>query len=356
MSAEYGKIDTDAATRPKMNFSTTFQNHYQAKPVHMATSQLQPLQGFQQGQQGFTGQPPAQHQQQRAGVGPENLYGSELNAKMESLTTAKSSFPDKNVPSQQELSGKSGWKSLPPLHARQLKPIPQMPDTRQKSFKPDQAYHQPSKNSFSSKGDSLYNSHFVNHLNNASVNNYKRAAMTPKRRSFEDDIIRQKMLSDEYVKDIYSTEYKSKFAKKLENPCEFQRKSIRPPRSYGFGHQNNQEEIPVVKQKKFVRSNNGQFYGTTSYEDNFNAISKNPDVYNRSRKSVRPRDTSDQWFKLDKSEEKRTFRNDYPGTVGKPAEICRPKVRNDKSSDERLERRVSFDTEYGKISNKLRGG
>ena len=299
MSAEYGKIDTNQSTRPAMDFSTTTKNHFQA--VHNTPSQI--------------AAPTVPKSS-----GPSQLYGADSRAKIGAYVQEKKP---------------TFGPGLSHLNKRKLPPIPVMPDTRQKSFKPNRDYHVPTQG-FS--GKSLYNDQFVAHDNKKC----QRKAMMPVRRTAENDLIRQDQqnapaaavdkIRNRYVKQretitqsacegTYDTEYNRKF-------------------SNGTGNESNDPSTQVIKRRSLIRPTvntrpQGKFYATTSYEDNFNSLARKNENFTNKTRRIKPQDTSNLWFKLDKSEEANSFgrgrfRNDYPCPgVPKPAEICRPRVRDE---------------------------
>lgn len=372
MKTEYGHVDTNLETRPKMELETTTRKYFEPKVLTSRPIVNKPI-----------------------SMGASHLYGAESQAKMETETSTQVQYRGglhgsklTASPAMRSQSTESGiytninktsnnvLNKDPKVIGRKsnlkLRPIPVMPDTRQKSFKPDQTYKHP-QTEFS--GRSSYASQY--NFNKDQALSAKRSAMIPVKRNINEDIKSSAIQNSK----IYDTEYSRTFENKSTSVKEFLKaqpkqltdnlgKFNRKKALYNdktlvdSEHKVNKSTFKRMKPQnnefKNLKAEFGnlrekhRFESKTMYKDSYSQSATDVnqqfnDVRNHRVTSIKPKDLSHTWYKIGgENLEKLPFKNDYTGAFAPPATICRPKVRDDKffpGENGRLE------TEYHKRFN-----
>lgn len=314
ISPEYGAIDTNPDTRPKMDFMTTVSHNFVKHD-------------------GIFRPPPASGAVKKPAHGIAGVAGGDINAKMDLTTTHRSVFNGKAI------TDSDGLQAVPPLIKDKSAKIPgwykamdydeaprstQMDDfichdnvmLRPKSFQPIRQYESPTTKFHT---DTLYNRAFT------TKGNHRRAPMIPAVRTKDDELIKTVLSTN----DIYSTEYDQTYK---EAPDSFSRpKNIVPKTSNRSG---------------------GRFYDGTSYSQNFNC----DEARNIARvPSFKPKKLVNPWYKaakdIDSDHFKSTTQDHYQGAPALPASICKPKTKKDQAIGS-MDRAVHFETEYNNCFTK----
>jgi len=312
ISPEYGTIDTNPDTRPKMDFCTTVSNNF---VKHSGIFRPDPAPGAVK--------TPAH--------GIAGIAGADINAKMDLTTTHQSVFDTKAIVGDRS-------QAVPPLVKDKSAKTPkwyksenadegprstQMDDfirhdgvVRPKSFQPLRQYESPSTKFHT---DTLYNQAFT------TKDSSKRKPMVPAPRTKDDELIKTVISGS----DIYSTEYGKTYT---QAPSNFHR-----PR-------------PIVPSTQ--NRTGGRFFDSTSYSHNFNC----EETRNIARvPSFRPKKLKNPWYKSssdsDDSHFKSTTQDHYKGERALPASICKPKTKKDQAIGS-MDRAVHFETEYNNCFTK----
>jgi len=305
ISPEYGTIDVNPDTRPKMDFSTTVSNNF---VKHEGNCRPQPAPGAIK--------TPAH--------GIAGIAGADINAKMDLTTTHQNVFNNKALDDElvavpplakDKRGGRPKWYRSADASNDQMST--QMNDyvkhngvCRPKSFQPKMEYEPPATKFHT---ETLYGGAFTE------KGRHRREPMIPATRTRDDEIIRTVMGNE----NIYQTEYDQTYQ---EAPTEFKR--------------------PASIVPKTSNRSAGKFYEGTSYTQNFNcdqdrSVARVP--------SFKPK-KADAWYKAqnhtaDSEHFKSTTQEHYQGERAMPAEICKPKIKKDQAIC-RMDRDVHFETEY----------
>jgi len=311
ISPEYGAIDTNPETRPKMDFSTTVSNNF---VKHEGNCRPEPAPG--------SVKTPAH--------GIAGIAGADINAKMDLTTTHQKVFNNKAlddslvaVPplTKDKKGGKPRWYRSSDSKDNDIST--QMNDyvkhsgvSRPKSFQPVQKYKAPETKFHT---ETLYGGAFT------TKGNHRRAPMVPAARTKDDEIIRSVCNANE----LYSTEYDQTYK---EAPSQF----VRP--------------APIVP--KTSNKSAGKFYEGTSYTQNFNCEQDRSVPRALSYKPKVKPNCSNPWstkanFDSEQGQHfKSTTQEHYQGKTAMPASICRPKINKKDQAIGSNEGEVHFETEY----------
>jgi len=312
ISPEYGAIDTNPDTRPKMDFLTTVSNNFVKHD-------------------GIFRPPAAPGAVKTPAHGIAGIAGADINAKMDLTTTHQSVFDTKAVngdglqavpPLQKDKSAKTpGWyktaeADMGPRSTQMDDFIRHAGVLRPKSFQPIRQYEPPGTKFHT---DTLYNKAFT------TKGNHRRAPMIPAVRTKDDELIKTVISTN----DIYATEYDKTY---MEAPKTFSR-----PRAI----------VPSTSNRS-----GGRFYDGTSYSQNFHC----DEARNVARvPSFKPKKLVNPWYKAtsdsDNEHFKSTTQDHYQGAAAMPASICKPKTKKDQAIGN-MDRAVHFETEYNNCFTK----